>query len=649
MRLRRGLLAGLVGAVAASGFGLLAPGLRTTIDLKVYDTMLRSQAGDSQHDGVAVVVIDDRSIAEVGQWPWPRDVLASLVDSLSSQGASVLALDLLLSESDRLGTPTSLSDSVPVVDTDVTLARALERSNVVLGHAFTFHESGVLDPGACSLDALPAVVMVRPGDAGPTALLPHPTGSVCSLSAFQEAVLHTGFLNADPDPDGILRRVPLIMAHGESLYPSLALAATAAAGQLETPSLESTESGSLHFAQGDADIPIDPVGSLLVRFWGGEEAFEVIEAADVLHGRVERGTFDGQIVFVGATALGLRDVVATSFDSSFPGLLVHATVASNLLERSHMRIPSWAGFATALAILVATLGICVATARSGVVLWAITAGILATALWFLATVGVGLGLFVSPLLPYTGLLFAAIATLVLRLRAEGGRADQEQTRRERAQQFTIESLTGLVGARDHETGAHVLRTREYAELLIESLSDVPHYREYLTPSVRRAIVQLAPLHDIGKVAIADSILRKPGRLTDEEYAEMKRHPDLGLDVIIRAEKATGTDGALDPLVMRIAKEIVHSHHERWDGSGYPQGLAGEDIPFPGRILAVVDVYDALVQKRVYRDAMSHEEARDLIVQAKGRSFEPVVVEAFIRREDDFRALSERSRKAETEA
>ena len=150
------------------------------------------------------------------------------------------------------------------------------------------------------------------------------------------------------------------------------------------------------------------------------------------------------------------------------------------------------------------------------------------------------------------------------------------------------------------------------------------------------LASLAPLHDIGKVGVPDDLLNKPGQLTDVEFAEMKRHPSHGRDVLIRAEQQVGVH---DDVILSMAKDIVYTHHEWWDGHGYPQGLRGEQIPISGRIVALVDVYDALTTRRVYRPSMPHERAFDLIVDGRGTHFDPAVVEAFMRLAPAFRGIS----------
>jgi len=199
----------------------------------------------------------------------------------------------------------------------------------------------------------------------------------------------------------------------------------------------------------------------------------------------------------------------------------------------------------------------------------------------------------------------------------------------------IQSLLSLTETRDAETGQHSRRTQRNMRLLANTLAKHPKYRAYLTPERIELLSTLAPLHDMGKVGVADRVLHKPAALTPDEIVEIRKHPALGREVIARAQADIGVDDDRDG-VLALAKEIVYSHHEKWDGSGYPEGLRGEEIPIPGRLMAVVDVYDATVVRRRYQKAMSHEDALKFIVDGRGTQFDPAVVDAFVEVSDEFR-------------
>lgn len=191
----------------------------------------------------------------------------------------------------------------------------------------------------------------------------------------------------------------------------------------------------------------------------------------------------------------------------------------------------------------------------------------------------------------------------------------------RAKDAIIFAMASLAEVRDNETGNHIYRTQHYVRALAEAAR--PLFPELLDDAMIELIFKSAPLHDIGKIGVPDKILLKPGKLDAEEYAIMQTHAELGRRAIEAAEKRLGASTFL-----AVAKEIAFTHHERWDGSGYPQGLSKIDIPLSGRLMAIADVYDALVSERVYKKAIPHMEAVALIRSEKGRHFDPVLVDLF---------------------
>lgn len=202
------------------------------------------------------------------------------------------------------------------------------------------------------------------------------------------------------------------------------------------------------------------------------------------------------------------------------------------------------------------------------------------------------------------------------------------------QDVTIESMGTLAEYRDPETGGHIKRTRSYIRLLATHLMDHPKYKETLDEATIELLYKSAPLHDIGKVAIPDNILLKAGKLTDEEFAIMKKHTNYGTEVIAAQEEKLGIDSFL-----HLAGEIAETHQEKWDGTGYPEGLKGEEIPVSGRLMALADVYDALISKRVYKPSFAHKKAVEIISKGKGSHFDPDMVEAFLEMEDEFRKIA----------
>ncbi|MDR2188837.1 MAG: two-component system response regulator [Azonexus sp.] len=193
------------------------------------------------------------------------------------------------------------------------------------------------------------------------------------------------------------------------------------------------------------------------------------------------------------------------------------------------------------------------------------------------------------------------------------------------QQISIRALARLAETRDPETGNHIRRTQEYVRVLATALRHHPRFAHYLDERTINALAQSAPLHDIGKVGIPDHILLKPGSLTPEEWAIMKTHTELGSRAIAEAE----ADAERKVDFLDIAKEIALYHHEKWDGSGYPEGLAGDEIPISARLMALADVFDALISKRCYKPAFPPEDAHRIIVDGSGSHFDPDLVAAFV--------------------
>ena len=203
------------------------------------------------------------------------------------------------------------------------------------------------------------------------------------------------------------------------------------------------------------------------------------------------------------------------------------------------------------------------------------------------------------------------------------------------QDVTIMAMTSLAETRDNETGNHIRRIQLYVKALAERLRNHPRFEAVLNERMIELLYKSAPLHDIGKIGIPDSILLKPGKLTVEEFEVMKTHTTLGRKAIEDAERRLGMRVAF----LSVSKEIAYSHQEKWDGSGYPQGLAGDQIPVSARLMAVADVYDALINKRVYKAAFSHDQTCSTIVKGKGTHFDPDMVDAFVDIAEDFRSIA----------
>lgn len=203
------------------------------------------------------------------------------------------------------------------------------------------------------------------------------------------------------------------------------------------------------------------------------------------------------------------------------------------------------------------------------------------------------------------------------------------------QDATILTLATLAETRDSDTGNHIRRTQSYIRAIVEELATNTEFEDQLDDQMIEVICKSAPLHDIGKVGVPDAILNKPGKLTTEEFEVMKSHTTLGYEALQSAEAALGENSFLE-----IAKQIALTHHEKWDGSGYPDGLIGKSIPLTGRIMAVADVYDALISKRAYKQAFTHQEALKVISDGSGSHFDPDIVKIFCQIEQQIAKIAD---------
>jgi adenylate cyclase len=650
-RVRAIFISGGVLTVFVSLFYLYQPTFLRILDHKLYDILVRS-APLRVRSGVPLIVdLDEKSLAQFGQWPWPRYRVALLLKKLKDLGASSIGLDMVFAEPDRTsfgvmqrevlrdlkinvefkGLPKSL------VDNDQALAGILSHGPFVLGYKFTFAEERQPDR-SCLLHPFNVAVLKTKGVPDGAVFLFSAKNVVCNLPTLGQAAPSSGFFNVVGDFDGILRRVPLLIEHQGKFYPSLSLATLAQALGVNQVALRVTREGvaSMHF--GDVIIPLDAKGNLLIHYRGKGKTFDYISAGDVLSNLIPKERVQGRIVFLGTTAAGLGEFRTTPLDAFFPGVEIHATLVDNILKRDFVSRPNWVPGVELLVVIGSGILSTLLLGWTGT-FWSLLAlslealGLWEGSRWLFQS----RGLFLSPLIPFVA-LGGNFSFLTL---YKYWREEKEVKARIRelalTRDFTIQCLASLIETRHRETGGHILRTQRYVRALCRRLVVHPGFRKLLDPEAIEDLYKSAPLHDIGKVGISDSILLKPGGLTRDEFEEIKKHTTYGRDAIQRAEEKFGYGTSSS--FLRLAKEVAYTHHEKWNGSGYPEGLAGERIPLSGRIMAVADVYDGMICERIYKPSMSHEDAVSFITSLKGIVFDPDVVDAFLEVHEEFRQIS----------
>ncbi len=444
----RRLAAALVVALVVGGLHVHPPPPLRHLDAGIYDLLLRLTHQGETSGRLVVIELDERSLSEFGRWPWPRSRLARLLDKIRAQRPASIALEMLFPEPDE---PTS----------DRALADVLRTGPFAVGYAFTFAGDPAGRTG-CVLQPMAVAVRHPVGDASGADALFEASGAVCSLDAIAAAAPRAGFLNATPDADGILRRVPQLIGYDGRIYPSLALAALLQTWGPVPIVLEIAGDVPRSLQIGDKAIPIDPRGNLLVHFRGGRRRFPYVSAADVLADHLSPGTLRGRIVFVGASALGIRKVVATPLDPLFPGVEVHTTVVDNILRGDFLRRPDWATGLELSLVLGLAVGNAWLLGRFGSAGGALAGAGVATVLWgACAWVLRASGVVVSPLFPSLALVGSFAVVTVLNVAVERRRAEHGARSLATAGTLMLQALTSLTEIRkEKQRLGHALRESE---------------------------------------------------------------------------------------------------------------------------------------------------------------------------------------------
>ncbi len=600
------------------------------IDNLFYDSLIRTQASGKTAEQIVVIDVDERSIAEIGQWPWPRYRIAELIGALADMQPAAIGLDIIFSEPDRTSPATLRKNfkndfhlditfsGIPerLTDNDELLGEVLEQSRTVGANYFYFNQPG------SEQSCLKQSFFIE--DEGGLLHLHDAPAVLCNTPEINNRLLYNGYINSMLDADGMMRRLPLLIRHEGLIFPNLSLATFMRSLDIDGGDVVAGTYGPV-LKIGMYSVPITSEGFAYLRFNGPSRLQATISAADVLRGKVSRDDLQGKILFIGTSAIGLSDIVPTPVDGLFPGVHTHFLLVDNILNASMIYKPEWAEAVNLILCVVTGLFMVLLFVRSSgpLVLLFGTASLallamLAATVFFLAE-----NVFISPGRPIivAASLFAFCSAV--RYAIEKRAAFKWYQQLANVQQVTIESMATVAETRDPETGAHIKRTQHYVKALAEELLRTKKCTDILNPVYIETLFLSAPLHDIGKVGVPDNILMKPGKLTDEEYMEMKKHTLYGEKTLVSTMQKIKGDNFL-----LVAAEIAATHHEKWDGTGYPKSLAGEDIPLSGRLMAVADVYDALTSKRCYKVPFTHANAKDIMVEGRGTSFDPMVLDTF---------------------
>ncbi|MDR3580935.1 MAG: CHASE2 domain-containing protein [Oryzomonas sp.] len=643
------ITAGFLLTVCTTLLFLFEPQFLKQIEFRLYDGMLSGRKLPPKTTTPVMVGIDDESLKAYGQWPWPRYRLARLVHRLCELGADAVALDFLMPEPDRtspdaiiaersrdrdLGKSPTIGAPAQTDSNSQELALALGGGRTILGYYFNFSEAEKVNTS--ELPTLPKGMIVN-STTTDTKEWPQPTGMLRSLPVLTAAAGAEGFTNVHHDVDGVLRRVPLLLQYHGEYFPSLGLGASLLTSPNRTFRIVNNNSETT-LIWGKHHIPLDRNGNLLIDFRNGKQAFPYFSAKDILRGTSPIENLRGKIVIIGARARGLGDIHQVSSGQSLNGLEVHAAILDAILSDTFISRPGWAQGAELFTILLLGALSTLLLSQSGVLLSLATV-VLGSGGCYLGARALLLstGTYLSPLMPMVTPVIIVTVLSLLKYGIETRKVLQRNSDLLESQDSIILCMSALTETRDKETGGHIFRTRKYVEILAKQLATSPSCHELDKLNID-LLVKSAPLHDIGKIGIPDRILQKPGRLTEEEFAIIKSHALIGAEALTRTINMSAHPEKMG--FLHYAQQITVSHHEKWDGSGYPHGLSGTNIPLSGRIMALADVYDALVSNRRYKSALSHEEVKKMIIKESGKHFDPEIVAAFLANSEAFRHVSE---------
>ena len=612
------------------------------VDNFFHDLYVKNRATGIAPQSVTVADIDDASLSVLGQWPWPRYRIAQLVHTIAEMEPAAIGIDILFSEPDRTSLATIKDNfrndfglditfgNIPdgLSDNDGYLGTVLNQTKTVGAHYFYFDH--VIKNSRCKQQSISIT------DNNEVMSLFDASAVLCNVPAVETQLHRSGFINNQLDDDGMLRRVPILIKHQDQIYPNLSLAAVMHSLGIESGEIAVDRYGPV-LNIGSYAIPVTEDGYVSLKFQTPSYQLNSISVLDIFNRVIDRSEIEGKIVFIGSSAAVLNDLVQTALDPNFPGVQAHAVLTGNILNSELIVTPSWDRSLILVSCLL--VGLCMVSifTLSSTPLPTLlgTCGLAAVFMTLSYALFIFDNVFVSPgaAIIAAGILFAFLSAA--RFSIEKRNAFVWLRQLTRTQQLTMESMAMVAETRDPETGAHIERTKYFVKAIAEELKRSGSYPDTLTPNYISLLYLSAPLHDIGKVGVPDKILQKPGKLTEEEFEQMKKHAEYGHAIIANTVRRIEGDNFLE-----LSGEIAYTHHEKWDGSGYPRGLKANEIPLSGRIMIVADVYDALTNERYYKPAFPHDTAIDIMQKDREVAFDPIVFDAFMRIENQVIEISE---------
>ncbi len=616
-------------------------GLSDLVDNKIYNQLTRMHFGHNSNDlKTTIVEIDTKSINELGQWPWSRLIIAKLIQNIQNYHPASIGIDIIFAEQDRtspkilekfykqnLNVDANFS-SIPnaLQDNDIILSHTISKSNIATSIIATDKQN----ESTCRPKNFITFKSKKSSD------FLHVNNFICNTANIQNNIQNSGFINAHLSEDGFLRKYVLVYKYQDKLIPSLGVAMLKSVDKniYFQHSSNILKPSFVKFL--DHTMYLNSKGEVL-NYTYPPSKFKTISAIDVLHNDFDPNIFLGKFVIIGATATGLSSFYISQEGKITNGLFSHASFIENVLYNTLLHTPQFAKYIVLLLSFVFTVLIIYTIIDYNYIYSIIAGGMVALIIILINHILMEYGIYVPYghlIVPFLLSCFFAFSMIIYISQKRERELNEQVT-------FVRSSITNnimnIIETRDSETGNHIIRTKEFAKALALHLyKSKSKYSSELSKNFINNIYHATPLHDIGKIGIPDHILQKPGKLTEEEMDIMKSHPKIGHDILYQSLQKN-----FDTEFFQTAINIIYTHHEKWDGTGYPNALKEEEIPLEGRIVALCDVYDALTTKRYYKEAFSFEKSKRIIIEGKGTHFDPVIVDSFLKIENQFKKIADK--------
>ena len=577
---------------------------------------------------VVIINVDQKSINEIQHWPWSRVIYAQLIHCINKMNPSTIGLNMQFFNRDKASPIVmeqfykryfhlqTILDGIPkeLQNNDKLLAQNIANTRTVLSIQMD-NQYKLSSPFAQKLS-------YKIIDIDSIENVSQSYHISCNTKELHLNNNHFGFGTIDTESGGVVRSLPLLKRYENHTIPSFALAILLS---LDIHQYD-VQQHKLTFL--NHTLYLNKNSKILLNF--NVPKPKIFSAIDVLEQRVSPKDFHGKIVIVGSdidSKMRYKTYNGISLSSS----IIHATVIENLLNGSFfIENPFSKKINIVIAIILSSI-LYLFIKKDRYFLFMITPIVI-----FFISLGWLIYAFNRGEYIAIGYLWIPLIVVYILLSLMRNFKEKKKLKNDLSKSYTTTANTMTLVAKihDQETGEHLIRTKKYVQLLANRLYEKKLYTDRLTPHYIELIYEAAPLHDIGKVGIPDAVLKKPGKFTVDEYEIMKTHSKLGADII----KESLEYYEHNPL-LEVGYNIALYHHEKWDGSGYPHGLKGDKIPIEAQLMSIADVYDALISKRRYKDSFTYEKAESIILSERGKSFNPILVDIFIKEKESFKTIS----------